>query len=192
VATANGSGKPVPTCEQTSIEPLVGIPTEHIALVETICGNDCVVLVAWTSTRCSRGKVPRERRVRLEPQERRTGDAQIGLAGSVHAVWRAAKTDEGRDAALGSPRLCGGSTSGSPIAAWMRSRSEEAVRAEGGGRCAVNTAGGVQASPSKVSGESLLQRATSNEQRAVAAYNLLGCGIISKGFAASEGEGGGG
>ena len=45
-----------------------GIHTEHIALVEPIGGDDCIVSV---SSRGSR-------------EVRRTGDAQVGLAGAVH------------------------------------------------------------------------------------------------------------
>jgi hypothetical protein len=62
----------------------------------------------------------------------------------------------------------------------------------GGGRRPVRGHHGGRRSSVTVQGVWRVAAATSNEQRAVAAYNLLGCGIISKGFAASEGEGGGG
>jgi hypothetical protein len=45
-----------------------GIRTEHIALVEPIGGDDCIVLAS-----CSRSE-----------EARRTGDAQVGLPSAVH------------------------------------------------------------------------------------------------------------
>ena len=54
-----------------------GIRTKHIALVESISGNDCMVLAS--------GKAHgRGRRLVVWSEVRRTGDAQVGLACAVH------------------------------------------------------------------------------------------------------------